>query len=379
MISKATSHAAPAAPSPGVSTIEIGVRGMTCAACVRRIEKAVASVPGIREAKVNLVTQCATVLFDPVVVGAENVRGAIESAGYETVGAADGGGRSTRGAVMTEDFALEEQRVLRRELVLAAVLTVPLIAIGMSHGLVGWTETSGGRWLQLELATPVVFGPGCRFFRAAWVALEHRAADMNTLIAIGAGASFAYSTAALAFPALFPHGTHGRVPHVYFEAAAAIITFVLLGKMLEAVARRNLSDAVRGLVALQPKMAHLLRDGAEKDVLVASVVPGARLFVRPGERIPADGTVVRGHSAVDESMLTGESLPVDKRVGDDVFGGTLNQSGRLTVEVRAAGEGSALSRIILAVEEAQGSKAPVARLADRVSVPSSPSFSCSRR
>src|SRR5688500_4236285 len=193
----------------------------------------------------------------------------------------------------------------------------------MSHGLMAWTETTFGRWLQFALATPVIFGPGLRFFRLAWSAAKHRAADMNTLIAIGTAAAWIYSTVALVAPGLFPHAAHGRVPHLYFEAAAAVITFVLLGKMLEARARKRLSDAVRGLVALQPKIAHRLRYSVEEDVPTSALVANDLVVVRPGERLPADGEVVHGTSAVDESMLTGESLPIDKMPGDAVYGGTL--------------------------------------------------------
>src|SRR5688500_1333347 len=175
----------------------------------------------------------------------------------------------------------------------------------MSHGLMAWTETTFGRWLQFALATPVIFGPGLRFFRLAWSAAKHRAADMNTLIAIGTAAAWIYSTVALVAPGLFPHAAHGRVPHLYFEAGAAVLTFVLLGKMLEARARKRLSDAVRGLVALQPKVAHRLRGSVEQDVPVGSLACGDLLVVRPGERIPADGRVARGPAAVDASTRTG--------------------------------------------------------------------------
>ncbi len=348
-------------------TIELGVVGMTCAACVRRVEKSLRTVAGVREAQVNLVTHRATVTVDADTASVDALEAAIEKAGYQAVRDEATKEVGQDRATALEEAEEREHRALRRGLVLSAALTVPLLIVAMSHGLMPWTETTFGRWLQFALATPVVFGPGRRFFRLAWAAAKHRAADMNTLVAVGTAAAWVYSTVALVAPGLFPHSAHGRVPHLYFEAAAAVLTFVLLGKTLEARARKRLGDAVRGLVALQPKTAHRLRGSTEEEVPITSLSKEDVVVVRPGERIPADGEVIRGASAVDESMLTGESMPVDKAVGDKVFGGTLNQSGALTFRVDTAGKGSALSRIVEAVEQAQGSKAPIARLADRVS------------
>lgn len=347
-------------------SIELGVIGMTCAACVRRVDKALRNVERVRDANVNLVTHRATIAVDAS-VSVDALAAAIEDAGDEAV--RDDGPKDAADARSTaiEEAEDREHRELRRAFVLSVALTVPLLVVAMSHGMMAWTETTFGRWLQFGLATPVIFGPGLRFFRLAWSAAKHRAADMNTLIAIGTAAAWIYSTVALVAPGLFPHAAHGRVPHLYFEAGAAVLTFVLLGKTLEARARKRLSDAVRGLVALQPKVAHRIRHGQEEDVAIAALVANDLVVVRPGERIPADGEIVRGTSAVDESMLTGESLPVDKATGDKVYGGTLNQSGALTFRVTTAGKGSTLSRIVEAVEQAQGSKAPIARLADTVS------------
>jgi Cu+-exporting ATPase len=348
-------------------TVELGLLGMTCAACVRRVDKALRSVDGVRDANVNLVTHRATVTFDPATASVDALAAAIEKAGYEVVRESGSADASNARATALEEAEDREHRDLHRGFVLAAALTAPLLVVAMSHGLMAWTETTFGRWLQFALATPVVLGPGRRFFRLAWSAAKHRAADMNTLIAIGTAAAWIYSTVALALPGLFPHASHGRIPHLYFEAAAAVLTFVLLGKTLETRARKRLAEAVRGLVALQPKTARRLRGTTEENVAIGSLVPGDFVLVRPGERMPADGEVVRGTSAVDESMLTGESLPVDKSTGAKVYGGTLNQSGSLTFRVTTAGKGSALSRIVEAVEQAQGSKAPIARLADTVS------------
>jgi Cu+-exporting ATPase len=207
-----------------------------------------------------------------------------------------------------------------------------------------------------------------RFLRLAWAALHHRSADMNTLVSLGVLSAWGYSTVALTMPRLFPHGEHGVLPHLYFEAAAGILSFVLLGKLLETRARKRLSDAVRGLVALVPKTARRAHDdGTTSEIAVAELAVGDRIQVRPGERIPADGTVERGTSAVDESMLTGESMPIDKREGSLVFGGTLNQSGSLTFRAVRVGADTALAHIVESVEQAQGSRAPIARLADVVS------------
>jgi len=363
----------PAETNTNETTVDLGVVGMTCAACVRRVEKAALGVPGVREAHVNLVTSRATVTFDPAAASLDAVENAIAKAGYEPVrGAAIDAAPAAEDASAVraralDDAAAREQRTARRGFVVAAAFTVPLLVVAMSHGLVPWTETTGGRWLQFALATPVVFGPGRRFFRLAWSAARHRAADMNTLVAIGAGAAWGYSTVALVAPGVFPHAAHGRLPHLYFEAAAAVLMFVLLGKTLETRARSRLALAVRGLVGLQPRSAHRVRGDSEEEVPITALGRGDVVAVRPGERIPADGEVVGGASVVDEAMLTGESLPVDKAVGATVYGGTLNQSGAFTLRVSTAGKGSALSRIVEAVEQAQGSKAPIARLADTVS------------
>jgi len=352
--------------SKSPASVELTVSGMTCAACVRRVERALLGVPGVRTADVNLVTRRATV----VAAGAlalDELLEAIRRAGY------DAEASSAATATTAADPEADEARMLRRNLLVAASLTVPLAAIAMGEHLSGATPSKLLAPLQLALATAVMVGPGRRFFRLGWRAAKHRAPDMNTLIALGAGAAWLYSSAALLAPGLFAHAGHGRALHLYFEAAASVLTFVLFGKWLEARARRHLGDAVRGLVALAPKTARRLRTASnassarEEEVPIAALAPGDVVLVRPGERIPADGRVVDGSSAVDESMLTGESLPTDKLPGARVYAGTANQTGALTLRVETAGAGSALARIVEAVEQAQGSKAPIARLADRVS------------
>ena len=351
-------------------TSDLSVQGMTCAACVRRVERALLRVPGVVEASVNLPLHRATVRFDPLQASEAELVEAIEQAGYEAIplrptSAGEGAeGEDPAARIAAAEEA--EERGLRRDLILTAVLAIPLLVIAMSHGALPLLDGELGLFLQFALATPVVLGPGRRFVRLAWVALRHRSADMNTLIALGTLSAWGYSTVALLAHALGPHRGH-TVPHVYFEASAAIIGFVLLGKLLETRARKRLADAVRGLVALTPKTAHKRVGSALVEVPVESLARGDLVLIRPGERIPIDAEVVEGASAVDESMLTGESLPVDKVPGAVVFGGTLNQSGSLLVRVTQTGKGTMLARIIEAVEQAQGSKAPIARLADVIS------------
>ena len=354
-------------------TCELDIRGMTCASCVRRVERALGAVAGVAEATVNLVTERATVRFDPARTATAELSRAITRAGYEVSAVrssprAAAPNHTAAGREPLRDRELHEGRALRRDLLVGAALNVPLLIIGMSHGAIPGTDGAFGRWLQLCLATAVVLGPGWRFVKLGWKGLRHGAPDMNTLVTVGALSAWAYSTVAVIAPTLFPHGAHGSAPHLYFEATGAIMGFVLLGKWLETRARRRLSDAVRGLVALVPRQAtRLLEDGTEEPVPVELLSPGQIVLVRPGTRVPTDGEVLEGNSAVDESMLTGESLPVDKAPGARVFAGTLNQSGSLRLEVQSTGAQTALARIVEAVEQAQGSRSPIARLADVVS------------
>ena len=356
----------PATAALALPPIELGITGMTCAACVVRVEKALASVEGVDRAAVNLVTNKATVeAAEPVAW--EALARAVEGAGYGVVAptparAPDAPAPAASGL---DDALAREERALRADLYVALALAVPLLAIGMAHGVPA-LEGPGARALQLALASLVVFGPGRRFFRLAASALRHGAADMNTLVALGVGSAYGYSVAAVVAPEAFPHGAH-HAPPVYFEAAGAIVAFVLLGKLLEGRARKRLSDAVRGLVSLRPAVAHRWGGAAAEDVPLEALAVGDRVLVRPGERVPTDAEVESGASTVDESMLTGESMPVDKGLGAALVGGTQNGAGALVARVTRVGRDTALARVIEAVERAQGSKAPIARLADRVS------------
>lgn len=345
-------------------TAELDVLGMTCAACVRRIEKALSKQPGVAAASVNLVTHRASIKYDASRISPGELAQAVVAAGYQVAdfeSVEDLQPRASRShgarAQALAQAEAAEQASIRRDVIRAALLTLPALALAMAHEL----APSWSPYLQFALITPVVFGPGLRFVRLALVALRHRTSDMNTLVSLGVLAAYGYSTVALFAPQLFPHA------HVYFEAAGAIVMFVLFGKWLETRARKRLSETVRGLVSLSPRHAQRLRDGAIAEIELADAAVGDELLVRPGERVPLDGVVIAGSSAVDESLLSGESLPADKRLGSRLYAGTLNQSGALTLRVTKTEDNTALASIVEAVEQAQGSRAPIARLADVVS------------
>lgn len=343
--------------------IDLPVTGMTCAACAARIERSLSRAPGVEEASVNLATERATVRFDPALTGVDQIVGTIRDAGYDAIIPA---ARSSARETTDEHDRIHRQQYekLRFKFILATVLALPVLAIAMSHGRISALDFPGARWLQLVLTTPVVLYAGAQFYRGAWAALRHRSADMNTLIALGTGSAYVYSLVALVTGM---RDTMGMPAPVYFEAAAVIIALILLGRMLEARAKGRTSEAIKRLIGLQAKTATILQGGREVEVPIESVMPGNIIIVRPGEKIPVDGVVREGMSAVDESMLTGESLPADKTAGDTVFGGTINRTGSFHFEATKVGRETMLARIVEMVEKAQGSKAPIARLADRVS------------
>ncbi|ROR34784.1 heavy metal translocating P-type ATPase [Inmirania thermothiophila] len=349
---------------PVVTRTELGVKGMTCAACVRRVERALGKLPGVLSASVNLATGRATVehLADAVTPAA--LGAAVRAAGYEPVlGAAADADRE-----QAEREA--EIRGLGRDLTAAAALTVPLVLIAMGPlffpALGGLLEAVAppAFWHGLEflLATPVLFGAGRRFFRSGWAELRHASPGMNSLVMLGTSAAWGYSVLALAAPGLFPEGT----ANLYFEAAAVIVTLILLGRYLEARAKGRTSEAIRRLMALQARTARVLRGGEAVEVPVEEVLPGDLVVVRPGERVPVDGTVTEGSSYVDESMLSGEPVPVAKGPGDTVVGGTVNKTGSFTFRAERVGADTVLAQIIRMVEEAQAAKPPIQQLADRI-------------
>ena len=314
--------------------VDLPVSGMTCAACARAIERTLADTPGVERAHVNLATNTATVEYDPARAKTGDFISAIEDLGY--------------GVPETEAAPNSEGQRYRQRLIVALVFSIPVVILGMAHR---------ATWWQLGLALPVIAYSGAPFYSGAWGALRHRSANMNTIIALGTGAAFLYS--------LWETWRGGH--DVYYEAAGVIITLILLGRTLEARARGKASEAIRRLTELQPPTARVIRDGVEAEVPLAEVLVSDLVVVRPGERIPVDGSITDGESAVDESMLTGESLPAEKGPGAPVFAGSINRSGAFRFEARKVGRATVLRRMIEMVKQAQGSRAPVARLADVVS------------
>jgi len=336
------------------------VRGMHCAACVGKVERALSGVPGVESAAVNLATEQATVSFDAARTGVPALQQAVAAAGYE-LGAAPivrGGEAEDR-----ERRAREaEQRRLRRKVLVGAVLSAPLLVGGMPE-IFPWAPAwLTSPWLQLVLATPVQLWVGAEFHAGFLNDLRHRSASMSTLVSLGTSAAYVFSVAVT----LWPHVFHATGAMTYYETAAVVITLVALGRWLEARARGRTSEAIRRLASLAPRTARVLRDGAEHDVPTAEVLVGDLIRIRPGERIPVDGVVAEGRSTVDESMLTGESVPLDKAPGALVFAGTVNRTGSFVFRATRVGSETTLARIVTLVEEAQGSRAPIQRLADRV-------------
>ncbi len=342
--------------------LTIPVTGMSCAACAARIEKVLNRTPGVKKAAVNFATGRATVEIEHGAIDAAGVGRAIEDLGYGAEVVPQEKGEHHDHASHGDDAGYGWRFWL------AAILSLPVVVISMSHGAVAAFQVPWINWLQLALITPVVVIAGGPFYRMAWKALRHGGADMNTLIAVGTGTAYVYSVAATVFPQAFSHHAgHGMLPDVYFEAAGVIIALVLLGRMLEARARGHTADAIRALLALQPKTARVRRAGGDVEVPIEDVVAGDMVVIRPGDRIPVDGVVTEGRSAVDESMLTGESMPVEKATGANVFAATMNGVGAFLFRATKVGAETALQRIVQLVEEAQGGKAPIARLADRIS------------
>jgi Cu+-exporting ATPase len=344
----------------GAERRTLPVRGMHCAACVGKVEGALRRVPGVESAAVNLATERATVAFDPARADVGALQAAVEAAGYE-LGAApveSGGVAEDRERA---ERRREEQR-LRRRVVVGSLLSLPLLLGGMPE-IFPWAPAwLRDPWLQLGLATPVQFWVGADFLAGFLRDLRHRTASMSTLVALGTGAAYLFSVAVT----LWPHVWHAAGAMPYYETAAVVITLVVLGRWLEARARGRTSEAIRRLVSLAPRTARVVREGREVDVSTAEVALGDLVRIRPGERLPVDGTVVEGASSVDESMLTGESLPVAKAPGAAVSAGTVNRTGTFVFRAARVGRETTLARIIALVEEAQGSRAPIQRLADAV-------------
>ena len=380
---------------PSSARVTLPVEGMTCAACQASVQRALQATPGVAQAAVNLMLHEAAITYDPRVLDPQTLVDAINDTGYASHLPPPAADQAVEEDAREAAQRREYRTLLGKSLVSVALGAVAMLASmplmgGMSahaahtadpllrwsmrvidpplHAALPWLYEIPAPALQYGLlaATLVVMGwAGRHFYTRAWASFRHRSADMNTLIAIGTGAAFLYSVAATVAPGLFVAG--GAVPDVYYEAIIIIVALVLLGNAMEARAKSQTTRALRSLAKLQPSTARVRRDGREIDVPIASVTRGDRVLVRPGERFPVDGVVVSGTGAVDESMLTGESMPVAKHPGDDVIGATVNTAGAFEVEATAVGAASVLAQIVRLMREAQGSQAPIQRLADRIS------------
>ena len=358
MSTKTESETTPQAEGTALITLNIG--GMTCASCVVHVEHALKEVDGVLSANVNLATEQAAVEYVPGLATLADMKAMVDDAGYSVEGVAGDESSSDEERLART----KEIKTLQRKVLVASVLGV-VIFLGSFHEWFHWMPSFLQNWYVLwALATPVQFWAGWQFYHGAWGALKHKTTNMNTLIAVGTSAAYLYSVAAILAPGFFVEEAEAMV---YFDTAAIIIALILLGRYLEARAKGQTSEAIRKLMGLQPKTASVLRDGREVDIPVEDVVPGDVIVVRPGESIPVDGVVINGTSAVDESMLTGESMPVEKTVDSPVFGATINKTGSFNFRATRVGKETALARIIKLVQDAQGSKAPIQRLADLVS------------
>lgn len=344
--------------------IELSIDGMTCASCVARVEKALKKVPGVQQANVNLATEQAWVEADTT-VSADKLIQAIRKAGYDAQ-------LQTTTTTEQADQKASEQQQLKRDLLISLVLAIPVFVLEMGSHLIPafhmWVMHQIGQmpsWLlQFVLTTLVLLFPGRRFYQKGIPALLRFAPDMNSLVAVGTLAAYSFSVVATFMPQLLPEGT----VNVYFEAAAVIVSLILLGRYFEAKAKGRTSQAIQHLIGMQPKTARIVRNGQSVEVPLAEVSSGMQVDIRPGERIPVDGEVLDGRSYVDESMISGEPLPVEKMAGSAVVGGTINQNGSLSIRATAVGADSVLAQIIRMVEQAQGSKLPIQALVDKVTM-----------
>jgi Cu+-exporting ATPase len=339
---------------------EFLITGMTCAACSSRIERVLNKLDGINTATVNLALETGTVEYNPSRLTPSDIIARIEKAGYgATVKVEKNAG--------AEDFRQKELEKQQGKFVFSLILTIPLLWAMVSHfsftSFIYLPDMLMNPWVQLALATPVQFFIGWQFYRGAYKALKNKSANMDVLVALGTSAAFFYSL----YLSIAAIGSGAHMVELYFEASAVIITLIILGKLFEVKAKGRSSEAIKKLMGLQAKTALVLRDGKEMEIPLEEVMVGDILSVKPGEKIPVDGEILEGQSAVDESMLTGESIPVDKQIGDTVYGSTMNKNGFLKMKATKIGRETALAQIIRIVEQAQGSKAPIQRLADRIS------------
>jgi len=352
-----------------VDNISLPIEGMTCASCVTRVEKSIAKIEGVTDVAVNLATEKATFNIDKSKAGIDEIKKVVEEAGYKidlsSLDENDNSSNTDEESEKTSAYDL----TLKKDFLFALILTIPIFILSMNQmfegirALIPFTDFQLNKILLL-LTTPVIFVSGKRFYKIFWNNLKHFTADMNSLVAVGTGAAFSFSVLITLFPELILKA--GEIPHVYFDTTVVIITLILMGKWLEVRAKTKTGSAVKKLIALKPKTALIKTTDGEKVINVTELKTGNIVIVKPGEKIPADGKIKSGYSTFDEAMLTGESFPVEKTAGGKIFGGTINKSGSFEFEVTAIGKDSVLGKIITLVEEAQGSKAPIQKLADKV-------------
>lgn len=339
---------------------EFTVSGMTCAACANRVEKRLNKLDGVNKATVNFALESATVDFNPDEVNVNEMKSAITKLGYKLEVKPDDQDAST-------DHRLQEIERQKKKFIISFILSFPLLWAMVSHfsftSFIYLPDMLMNPWVQLALATPVQFIIGGQFYVGAYKALRNKSANMDVLVALGTPAAYFYSV----YLSIQSIGSSEHMTDLYFETSAVLITLIILGKLFEAKAKGRSSEAIKKLMGLQAKTATVVRDGTEIKILIEEVVTGDIVYVKPGEKIPVDGEIVEGKSAIDESMLTGESIPVDKSIGDVVIGSTINKNGFLKVKATKVGRDTALAQIIKVVEEAQGSKAPIQRVADQIS------------
>lgn len=336
---------------------EFDITGMTCAACATRIEKELNKMAGVAAANVNLALEKATIEFNPSEVAIGDIIAKVEKLGY---------GAHQKVEDHEQDYREKAIQDQKRKFIISVILSLPLLWTMVGHfsftSFLYVPEFLMNPWVQMTLATPVQFIIGKQFYVGAYKALRNGSANMDVLVAMGTSAAYFYSV----YQAIVTAGTH-HAPHLYFETSAVLITLIILGKLFEAKAKGRSSEAIKKLMGLQAKTAIVLRDGIEKEVPLEEVIIGDTILVKPGEKIPVDGVVLEGSTAVDESILTGESLPVDKKDGDVLYGSTINKNGFIKMKATKVGRDTALAQIIKVVEDAQGSKAPIQRLADQIS------------
>lgn len=339
---------------------EFMVSGMTCAACANRVEKRLNKLDGVSKATVNFALESATVEFNPDEISVTEMKSTITKLGYKLEVKSDEQNSST-------DHRLQEIERQKKKFIISFVLSFPLLWAMVSHfsftSFIYLPDMLMNPWVQLALATPVQFIIGGQFYIGAYKALRNKSANMDVLVALGTSAAYFYSV----YLSIQSIGSLEHMTDLYFETSAVLITLIILGKLFEAKAKGRSSEAIKKLMGLQAKTATVVRDGTEMKILIEEVVAGDIVYVKPGEKIPVDGEIVEGKSAIDESMLTGESIPVDKTIGDVVIGSTMNKNGFLKVKATKVGRDTALAQIIKVVEEAQGSKAPIQRVADQIS------------